>query len=163
MLKISEILAGAAVAAAAVVSLEPCSRELRSLEAPAITAPLLNFDAGCANCNTTTGHVAGSPSILVTAKSIGNTDFANGVATVSTVNGQNPPLFTSLEFDLSNFLVFNAFSFQAQFDKKKQTGDTTDITLTWFDQIGNTGFSAVLERGHQSALHLHSEFTLSRW
>ena len=157
MLKISGILAGAAVAAAAVVSLSPAHASF-VLEAPAITAPLLNFDAGCANCNTTTGHVAGSPSILVTAKSIGNTDFANGVATVSTVNGQNPPLFTSLEFDLSNFLVFNAFSFQAQFDKK-QTGDTTDITLTWFDQIGNTGsvlFSNVDTNGLTPSLGIHS-------
>lgn len=89
---------------------------------PAITAPLLNFDGGCSNCFTTDGHVAGYPSILVTATSSGNTNFSNGVATVSTVNGQNPPLFTTLTFTFSNWTVFNAFSFQAQFDKK-QTGE----------------------------------------
>jgi PEP-CTERM motif len=127
-------MVAAAVLSIAAVSFSPAHATF-VLQDPAITAPLLNFDAGCSNCNTTTGHVAGFPSILVTAESIGNTDFSNGVATVSTVNGGNPPLFTTLTFTFSDISVFNAFSFQAQFDKK-QTGDTTDILLTWFDQNG---------------------------
>ncbi|WOH47739.1 PEPxxWA-CTERM sorting domain-containing protein [Bradyrhizobium sp. sBnM-33] len=150
------ILAAAFVSIAAVSS-SPAHATF-VLQDPAITAPLLNFDAGCSNCNTTTGHVAGYPSILVTATSIGNTDFSNGVATVSTVNGRNPPLFTTLTFTFSDVSVFNAFSFQAQFDKK-QTGDTTDITLTWYDQNNVSGiipFLNVDTNGLTPSLGIHS-------
>lgn len=150
------ILAAAFVSIAAVSSSPAYATFV--LQDPAITAPLLNFDAGCSNCNTTTGHVAGYPSILVTATSIGNTDFSNGVATVSTVNGRNPPLFTTLTFTFSDVSVFNAFSFQAQFDKK-QTGDTTDITLTWYDQNNVSGiipFLNVDTNGLTPSLGIHS-------
>jgi PEP-CTERM motif len=129
------------------------------LQDPAITAPLLNFDDGCHNCNQTTGHVAGFPSILVTAKSIGNTDFSNGVATVSTVSpSKDPPLFTTLTFTFSDVSVFNAFSFQAQFDKK-QTGDTTNISVTWYDQNNVSGvipFLNVDTNGLTPSLGIHS-------
>jgi len=128
------------------------------LQDPAITAPLLNFDDGCANCNTTTGHVAGFPTILVTAKSTGNTDFSNGVATVSTVNGPQPPLFTTLEFTFSNNLVFNAFSFQAQFENSR-SDPLTDIQLTWYDQNNNSGVVNYLNldrSGLTPSLGIHS-------
>jgi hypothetical protein len=108
------------------------------LDDPAITSPLLKFDSGCGDCNHATGHVAGYPSILVDITSIGNTDFASGAATVSTVNGKEPPLFTTLTFTFSDVSVFNAFSFQAAFDKK-QVGESTDILVTWYDQNGASG------------------------
>jgi hypothetical protein len=155
----SRLALAMAIAGSAAALVSAPAKATFVIQDPAITAPLLNFDDGCANCNTTTGHVAGFPSVLVTAKSIGNTDFSNGVATVSTVNGPGaPPLFTSLEFDLSNVSVFNRFSFQAQFDKK-DTGDTTDITLQWFDQNGANGivtYFNVDTNGLTPSLGIHS-------
>jgi hypothetical protein len=148
-------LIGAVFAAAAGLSFSPAHATF-VIQDPAITAPLLNFDVGCANCTSTTGHVAGSPTVLVTAKSIGNADFSNGVATVSTVNGPNPPLFTSLEFDLAPS-AFNAFSFQAQFGA--QAPATTDITLQWFDQGNGSGtltFFNVDTNGLTPSLGIHS-------
>lgn len=155
MIKSRGILAAAFLAA---VSFSPAHATF-VLQDPAITAPLLNFDAGCSDCNTTTGHVAGYASILVTATSSGNTDFSNGVATVSTVNGRNPPLFTTLEFTFSNVSIFNAFSFQAEFDKK-QTGESTDIYVTWYDQTGvahgTVPFLDVNTNGLTPSLGIHS-------
>lgn len=156
MINTRGILAAAFVSIAAVAT-SPAHATF-VLQDPAITAPLLNFDAGCSNCNTTTGHVAGFPTILVTAKSTGNTDFSNGVATVSTVNGSNPPLFTTLEFTFSNNLVFNAFSFQAQFEQVRGD-DTTDVTLTWYDQIGGSGvvnYTGLDRSGLTPSLGIHS-------
>jgi len=134
---------------------------------PAITTPLLNFDAGCSNCNHATGHVAGYPSILVDVTSIGNTDFSNGVATVSTVSpSKDPPLLTTLTFTFSIVSVLNAFSFQAEFDKK-QTGESTDIYVTWYDQNGATGqipFFSVDTNGLTASLGIESTLgsTLSK-
>ena len=150
------ILAAALISIAA-VSAGPAQATF-VLQDPAITAPLLNFDDGCSSCNQTTGHVAGYASTLVTAKSIGDTDFSNGVATVSTENGGNPDLFTTLTFTFSNNLLFNAFSFQALFDKQ-QVGDSTDIKLTWYDQNGGTGtidFLGLNTNGLTPSLGIHS-------
>jgi hypothetical protein len=155
MIKTRGLLAAAFLSIAA-VSFSPAHATF-VLQDPAITAPLLNFDAGCSNCTTTTGHVAGFPSVLVTAISSGNADFSNGVATVSTVNGRNPPLLTTLEFDLSNVSVFNAFSFQALFDAS--AGATTNITVTWYDQNGTPGtvdFLNVSTNGLTPSLGIHS-------
>jgi hypothetical protein len=147
-------LIGAVFAAAA--SFSPAHASF-VIQDPAITAPLLNFDVGCMDCTTTTGHVAGSPAVLVTAKSIGNADFSNGVATVSTVNGTGTTqLITSLEFDLAPS-AFNAFSFQALF--AAQAPATTDIKLVWTDQFGTTGtlfFNDVNTNGLTPSLGIHS-------
>jgi hypothetical protein len=128
----SRRLFAVALVAAAAASVNPAHASF-VIQDPAITAPLLNFDVGCADCTTTTGHVAGSPGVLVTATSIGNADFSNGVATVSTVNGTGTTqLITSLEFDLTPS-AFSAFSFQALF--AAQAPATTDITLFWTDSL----------------------------
>jgi len=157
MIKTRGILAAAFLSIAA-VSFSPAHATF-VLQDPAITAPLLNFTSGCSNCNTTDGHVAGYASVLVTATSSGNTDFSNGVATVSTVNGQNPPLFTTLTFTFSDWSVFNAFSFQAEFNKR-QTGESTDIYVTWYDQTGvahgTVPFLDVDTNGLTSSLGIHS-------
>jgi len=156
MLNSRGILAAAFVSIAA-ISTNPAHATFVE-QTPAITAPLLNFDTGCSSCNQTTGHVAGFASTLVTAKSIGDTDFSNGVATVSTENGRNPDLFTTLTFTFSNNFLFNAFSFQAQFNKQ-QVGSTTDIALTWFDQNGGSGtvnFLGLDTNGLTPSLGIHS-------
>src|SRR4051812_34168942 len=138
MIDTREMLAAAFISIAA-VSITPAQAAFVLDTPPAITTPLLNFDTGCSNCNHVTGVVAGYPSIVVDVTSIGNTDFSNGVATVSTVSpSKEPPLFTTLTFTFSNVSVFNAFSFQAEFDKK-QTGESTDIYVTWYDQNGASG------------------------
>jgi hypothetical protein len=123
----------AVIGAVAVASFSPAHASF-VLQNPAITAALLNFDGqGCHDCSSKTGHVAGFNSVLVTGTANGTADFSR----FSHRQGWDP-ILTTLTFTLDDALVFNAFSFQAQFNQKKG-GSTTDTKLTWFGQNGGTG------------------------